>query len=573
MGCLAVNAGTLRSLRPVPIFHRGTNFVPRSKESKVTDAMRRWRITTRILLLAAIGTLVTGVLLAAAVMGIGKQRIAGEETTRAMRLSSLVQEAKFRTADVAGWQTGYVFDFSRGVPGALDDTVGQRKEFVGSAAALRTGYAAIAGADLTGDERRTLERAEAAFERFMTIDAAMIRGYREGTAASRAGSDALASGDSLTAFGEAAAATNDLARLVTDRGLAAAADATGNTDTDSHAMWGIGVIGLLLSVGAALLVIRGIARPLRALDARIAAIADGDGDLTARLDEDGRDELSTIAAAFNRFVAGLADAMRSVDSRAQVVAASCGQLTGVSSALQVSASDSANRAAAVTAATGEISRSVQTVAAGAEEMGASINEISASAHEAARVAATASVLAAAVTARVEKLDASGRHIGEMAQVISGIARQTNLLALNASIEAARAGQQGRGFAVVAGEVKELAGETARATEDISARITAIQADTSGAVEVITQIAGVITRINDLQMSIASAIEQQTATTAEMSRTITGVAGSSDDATREVAAVAEAARTTTAGVAGIGTAAGDLARVSTDLQDLVARFRY
>ncbi|MET7419780.1 methyl-accepting chemotaxis protein [Dactylosporangium sp. NPDC005555] len=537
--------------------------------------MRRWRITTRILLLAAVGTLVSGVLLATAVAGFGAQRTAGEQTTQAMRLSTVVLEAKFRVADVSGWQTGYAFDHDRGIPGALDDTVGQRKEFLIAADALRAAFATASDAALTADERALLRQAVAAFDRFMTIDDTMIAAYRTGTPEAKTTADDLASGDSITAFSDAVTATDDLAAHVTTRGLAVAADAdaAATADHSRQVMWLTGLTGLILAVASALVVIRGIARPLRALDARLTDIADGDGDLTARLDESGRDELATIAAAFNRFAAGLADAMRSVDDRAHIVAASSGQLTEVSAALQVSAADSATRAAAVTTATGEISRSVQTIAVGTERMGASISEISASAHEAARVAAAAGALATAVTATVDKLDGSSRQIGDMAEIISGIARQTNLLALNASIEAARAGRQGLGFAVVAGEVKDLAGETARATEDIAARITAIQTDTTGAVAAITEIADVITRICELQTTIASAIEQQTATTAQMSRTITGVAASSDDASREVAAVATAARTTTDGVTGIGTAAGDLSRVSADLQALVRRFRY
>jgi methyl-accepting chemotaxis protein len=152
---------------------------------------------------------------------------------------------------------------------------------------------------------------------------------------------------------------------------------------------------------------------------------------------------------------------------------------------------------AVSAASEQVSKSTQTVATGIEEMDASIREIAKNASDAARVATTAVKVAEATNAKIAKLGESSLEIGNVIKVITSIAQQTNLLALNATIEAARAGEAGKGFAVVANEVKELAKETAKATEEISLKIAAIQSDTQGAVEAIDQISTVINQINDI----------------------------------------------------------------------------
>jgi methyl-accepting chemotaxis protein len=535
--------------------------------------MRRWRIPTRVVVLAGLGVLVSAILVAVAVTGFQTQRTASEQARQAMRLSGQVMEAKFRTADVAGWQTGYAFDFNRGVANALSDTAGQRKEFLASAAALRAGYATIGDAELTGDERALLVQAGEAFDAFLKIDGDIVRDYRTGTAGSiRAGND-LASGASLDAFGKASTATSDLATKVSARGMATAAAVAVSAQDRKKTMIAAGAVGLLLSVLVALIVIRSIAGPLRALQLRLVDIADGDGDLRARLAEAGQDELTAVARSFNQFVARMAEAMRSVDERSHRLAGKSRQLAVVSGELATSADETSRRAVAASSAAGQISDSVHNVAAGAEEMGASIGEIARSAGEAARVAADAAGVSTAVTDTVGKLGDSSRQIGEIAKVISAIAEQTNLLALNATIEAARAGEQGKGFAVVAGEVKDLASETARATADIDRRIAAIQTDAAEAVQAISQISHVIDRINGLQTTIASAIEEQTATTAEMSRTIGAVATGSTGISADVTAVAATAETTTTAVTAIRDAAADLTEVSHDLQALVGRFQF
>jgi methyl-accepting chemotaxis protein len=163
------------------------------------------------------------------------------------------------------------------------------------------------------------------------------------------------------------------------------------------------------------------------------------------------------------------------------------------------------------------------------------------------------------------------EIGQVVKLITSIAQQTNLLALNATIEAARAGEAGKGFAVVANEVKELAKETAKATEDISAKIEAIQCDTTGAVGAIGRIAQTVGRVNEIQNTIATAVEEQTATTREIGRSVNEAAEGSTNINSNIAGVATAAGTTAAGAAETQRAAAELSRLASELQQLVTQF--
>jgi len=189
------------------------------------------------------------------------------------------------------------------------------------------------------------------------------------------------------------------------------------------------------------------------------------------------------------------------------------------------------------------------------------------------VATSAVKVADKTNAIVAKLGESSAEIGNVVKVITSIAEQTNLLALNATIEAARAGEAGKGFAVVANEVKELAKQTARATEDISRKIEAIQDDTKGAVGAIAQIGTIINQINDLQNTIASAVEEQTATTGEISRNVTEAAKGSSEIAQNVTGVAQAARGTTEGASDTKKSADELSKMALDLQQLVGQFKY
>jgi methyl-accepting chemotaxis protein len=262
--------------------------------------------------------------------------------------------------------------------------------------------------------------------------------------------------------------------------------------------------------------------------------------------------------------------MSEVTNVVQTLGASSEELSSVSDEMSQHSQGTADKASEVSASADEISKSVQTVATGTEEMSASIREIAANSSEAAKVTSDAVTGAEKAGQIIRKLGDSSQEIGDVIKVITSIAEQTNLLALNATIEAARAGEAGKGFAVVANEVKELANQTGKATEDISNKIQAIQADSAEAVGSITEVADIVNRINDIATSIASMVEEQTATTNEMSRNVQEAATGSIAIAENTAEVAAAAASTKQGADDTGVSARELSKMSLDLQALVER---
>ncbi len=331
------------------------------------------------------------------------------------------------------------------------------------------------------------------------------------------------------------------------------------------------VIGVLIAMGLGALVARRIVQSLTRVKVVCEALAVGD--LTRTSDLTSGDEPGQMGRALDAAVGRLRQTVTTIDGSAASMASASEQMTSTATQIATSAEETSAQAQAVSAAAEEVSRSVDTVSAGSEEMGASIREISQNATEAARVAEEAVTVTAATSATMGKLGESSAQIGNVIKVITSIAEQTNLLALNATIEAARAGDAGKGFAVVASEVKDLAQETARATEDISRRVQAIQTDTSGAVAAIEGISAVIARISDFQTTIASAVEEQTATTAEMNRSVAEAATGTAEIAQNITGVAEAARLTSQGVSETQQATTEIARMSTELSSLVATFRF
>lgn len=296
------------------------------------------------------------------------------------------------------------------------------------------------------------------------------------------------------------------------------------------------------------------------------------GDLTRQINVSGEDAIGRMGEGLSRFFADLRASITSIGQNAQALSSSSEELSAVSHQMMTNADETSAQANVVSTASADVSRNVSTVAAAAEEMTASIREIANNASEAAKVAQQAVRVAEQTNVTVAKLGASSDEIGNVVKLITTIAQQTNLLALNATIEAARAGEAGKGFAVVANEVKELAKETGKATEDISQRIDAIRQDTKAAVEAIGQISKIINQINEIQNVIASAVEEQTATTNEMTRNISEAAKGSSEIAQNITGVATVAKSTSQGASDTSKAAQELARMSAELQTLVGRFR-
>jgi methyl-accepting chemotaxis protein len=344
----------------------------------------------------------------------------------------------------------------------------------------------------------------------------------------------------------------------------------------SHAatlsLWTTTFLGILAGCAIAYVISKRISVSLGLLLDRARAISAGD--LTGKELASGTDdEIGDLMAAMNEMQTRLREMIVAVAQMSGHVAHSSDDLRGVSDQMSTNAEETASQSRLVSVSGEEVSKNLQAAAAATELMSASIMEISKNTTEAAIVARAAVSTAHATNVSVLELAKSSAEISNVIKVITSIAHQTNLLALNATIEASRAGDAGKGFAVVANEVKELAKQTAAATEEISRKIEAIQGETKTTTESITRITGIITQINNISNTIAGAIEGQTTTTNEMVRNVSHAATGSAQIVDNMKTVATAAKNTTQGAEETHEAAQKLSKMAGQLRNLVSQFNY
>ncbi len=342
------------------------------------------------------------------------------------------------------------------------------------------------------------------------------------------------------------------------------------------------IVGSVVLVVVAVLIFlasRTIVRPINRAVAGLRDISEGEGDLTKRLEVQGKDEVGTLSLAFNAFIDKLQTMIGDIGQGVEALSSSSTELAAISDQMSEGAGRTAQRAGTVAAAAEEMtanmnsvsaameqsSTNVNTVASAAEEMNATIDEIARSAEKARGIATDAVTKVKRSTQKMDELGDAAQAISQVVETINDISEQVNLLSLNATIEAARAGEAGKGFAVVANEIKALAGQTSEASMDIKARIDNIQAGAKGSLDGMAEVSGVIIEVNEIVTAIATAVEEQSSATLEIAENISQASTGIEEVNQNVNQSSVVAHEITKDISEVNQAATDMAERSTQVQ--------
>ncbi|HEX5198546.1 MAG TPA: methyl-accepting chemotaxis protein [Actinoplanes sp.] len=536
------------------------------------NLLRRVRVTPRLVAGFAIVALCVVAMWITAVWAANTTRSTAQDLARSQAHLDAAQQLKFRVTDVSGWQAGYAFNIVRGAPDATADTAPERAAFLKAMESFANEVDELAALPLTAAEMRDVALIRTTFQQFRDMDEQVIAAYRAGTPARVGAANDLVAGPGLDLYAVIAGGVDRLLESARQREAAAHQRADDTARRAGNAATLVGCLTVVVSIAFAILTALSIIRPLNALGDRLADIAEGEGDLTRRLDTSGHDQFTDVSRSFNLFVDKIATTMREIGASASTVMHASETLTATAIQIIVDAKATSRQSGDVVLAADEMAASVRTVADDTSSMGESLHRIAGTSAEAGQVCEQSLRAARAIQDVIGRLATTSQEIGETVRVITAIAQQTNLLALNATIEAARAGESGKGFAVVAGEVKELAQETEGATDDITAKVQSIQQDTTTATEAIGEIVDIAGRLGTFQAEISAAVSQQTATTEEMSRSISESTTSSAEIAANIATISSGAQTTTSGVIDIQRATQELSQLSNGLRTLVGQFR-